>query len=288
MPLPIVNQENSRPHSKIKNIIAVAAGKGGVGKSTITANIALALKRMGFRVGIMDTDIYGPSLRKILPEDRMPTQKGDLIYPALSLGIPTISMAYFRREDEASAVRAPIANGIIQQFISNVVWGDLDYLLIDFPPGTGDVQLTLSQKAHLQGAVMITTPQDLAVMDVKKAMHLFEQVCVPVIGVVENMSYLRHHPSGDTIYPFGEGGGEKLARESGVPFLGKVPLDPTLCLCSDRGESIFSNSSGSGDSVKAFENVVQKLVNHIELINEQNEESIGEFEIEWMEMGREC
>lgn len=288
MPLPIVNQENSRPHSKIKNIIAVAAGKGGVGKSTITANIALALKRMGFRVGIMDTDIYGPSLRKILPEDRMPTQKGDLIYPALSLGIPTISMAYFRREDEASAVRAPIANGIIQQFISNVVWGDLDYLLIDFPPGTGDVQLTLSQKAHLQGAVMITTPQDLAVMDVKKAMHLFEQVCVPVIGVVENMSYLKHHPSGDTIYPFGDGGGEKLARESGVPFLGKIPLDPTLCLCSDRGESIFSNSSRSGDSVEAFENLVQKMVNHIELINEQNEESVGEFEIEWMEMEREC
>ncbi len=288
MSLKMINQNEGKPHSPIKNILAVAAGKGGVGKSTVTANLALALQKLGYRVGVMDTDIYGPSIRKLLPEDRLPTQRGKTLLPALSFGMPVISMAYFRRDDEASAVRAPIANSIVEQFINSVEWGDLDYLLIDFPPGTGDVQLTLSQRAHLKGAVMVTTPQDLAVMDVKKAMHLFEQVNIPVVGIVENMSYLNYGPTGERIYPFGQGGGESLARESGVPFLGNIPLDANLCLCSDRGESIFKDPEGNLGSVEAFESIAGQVVRHVNLIGIESEQSLGQFDLEWKEMSTTC
>jgi ATP-binding protein involved in chromosome partitioning len=288
MPLQMVNQTNNTSHSSIKNILAVAAGKGGVGKSTLTANLAFALKQKGFRVGIVDTDIYGPSIRKILPEDRLPIQKGEKILPALSYGMPIISMAYFRREDEASAVRAPIANSIVQQFVNQVVWGDLDYLLIDFPPGTGDIQLTICQQVHLKGAVMVTTPQDLAVMDVKKAMHLFEQVHVPIVGIVENMSYLKHYPSGDCLFPFGQGGGERLARESGVPFLGQIPLDPELCRSSDQGKSIFNNQQINRETIEAFEGVGEHVVKHVDLIELQTKSVLGQFDLEWKDMAPSC
>ena len=174
----------------IQTILAIAAGKGGVGKSTVTVNLAIALQRKGYRVGVMDTDIYGPSVRQMLPEDRMPAQKGEILIPALCLGIKMISMAYFRKTDEAAAVRAPIANGVITQFIKNVEWGDLDFLLIDFPPGTGDVQLTLSQQANLSAAIVVTTPQEVALLDVRKAMHLFQQVQVPLLGIVEKHELL--------------------------------------------------------------------------------------------------
>src|SRR5262249_51343396 len=149
--------------SSIKYVIAIAAGKGGVGKSTVAVNLALALQALGQRVGIFDADLYGPSVRKMLPEKQPPSQQGERLVPAICHGgILMISMAYFRTEKEAVAVRAPIANGIIKQFIQTATWGDLDYLLIDFPPGTGDIQLTLSQQANLFGAVIVTTPQDVA------------------------------------------------------------------------------------------------------------------------------
>lgn len=260
MPLPMVNAQKTSTPSRIKNIIAVAAGKGGVGKSTVTVNLALALKKLGFRVGILDADLYGPSIRKILPESQFPKQKGKKIIPAEAQGIPIISMAYFRREEEASAVRAPIANGIIQQFIQDVLWGELDYLLIDFPPGTGDIQLTLSQKANVTGAIMVTTPQELALADVKKAMHLFHQVQVPILGVVENMSYLLHEGSGDLLYPFGKGGGKRLSKEYGVSFLGEIPLDEELCLCADRGESFFVSKNAMDSTLSAFKNLANQLV----------------------------
>src|SRR5262245_2282114 len=140
MPLPMLQDKNKTSSNSIQSIIGIAAGKGGVGKSCVTVNLALALKKLGFKVGVLDADIYGPSIRKMLPEDQMPLQTDQLIIPAISKGIKFISMAYFKREDEAAVVRAPIANGIIQQFIKNVDWGELDYLLIDFPPGTGDIQ----------------------------------------------------------------------------------------------------------------------------------------------------
>jgi ATP-binding protein involved in chromosome partitioning len=222
MPLPLYQDQNQpsglNPLANVQTIVAIAAGKGGVGKSSVTVNLGLALQAQGYQVGIMDTDIYGPSIRKMMPEDRLPLQKGTLIQPALCRGIKMISMAYFRKEDEAAAVRAPIANSLISHFIKNVQWGPLDFLLMDFPPGTGDVQLTLGQQAHLSGALMVTTPQEVAVLDVRKAISLFQQIKVPIIGIVENMSYYQSSEQMEPVYLFGRGGGERLAKETGTPF----------------------------------------------------------------------
>lgn len=281
MPLPMYDKN---PTKKIKNIIAIAAGKGGVGKSTITVNIALALKKIGFTVGIIDADLYGPSLRKMLPEERLPSQNGDKIQPASCGGIPVISMAYFRREGEASAVRAPIANGIINQFIGSVEWGNLDFLLIDFPPGTGDIQLTLSQKANLTAAIMVTTPQQIAIMDVKKAIDLFDQVRVPILGVIENMSYYLVKNNEERIYIFGKEGGKKLAREIGAPFLGEIPIDPHLCSCGDFGKSIFEDADSNILTTEAFLNIAQNIVNHTELLEKENVDCLKEFELIWREV----
>lgn len=283
MPLPMFQKEKSNFSAKTMNVIAVAAGKGGVGKSSVTVNLALALQKLGYSVGIIDSDIYGPSVRKMLPEDRMPSQKGDIISPALCQGIRMISMAYFRKENEAAVIRAPIANGLISQFIKNVDWGSLDYLLIDFPPGTGDVQLTLSQQANLTGAVMVTTPQDVAVMDVKKAMNMFDQVKVPVIGIVENMSYYFHEKTEETIYLFGKGGGEKLARDSGVPFLGSIPIDPLLCKSGDDGRSIFQRE-GCERVAKIFIALANELVQHVGAMKTANGKNLTTFELVWKEM----
>lgn len=258
----------SSPMSKIKFIIAVAAGKGGVGKSTVTVNLALALKAQGFQVGIMDTDIYGPSMRKMLKEDRLPNQKGELIEPALCEGIKMISMAYFKKEAEASVIRAPIAIRLISQFIQNINWGSLDFLLIDFPPGTGDVQLTLTQQIKLTGALMVTTPQEVAVLDVRKAMHMFELVKVPIIGVVENMSYYQSTPDAEKVYLFGKGGGERLAKKTGSAFLGTIPLDAEICACCDKGISLFnSDSVEQKASVQAFNQLAQKIAMQVPILH---------------------
>lgn len=282
MPLPMFQKE-IKPSPVIKHVVAVAAGKGGVGKSSVTVNLALALQQLGFRVGVMDTDIYGPSIRKMLPEDRLPSQKGQEIIPALCKGISMISMAYFRKENEAAVVRAPIANGVITQFIKNVAWGDLDYLLIDFPPGTGDVQLTLSQQANITGAVMVTTPQEVAVLDVRKAMHMFEQVNVPIIGVVENMSYYFHQATSETVYLFGKGGGERLARDQGVPFLGSIPIDPLLSKCCDSGQSIFEQPE-SHQIAQIFTTLAKQLVQHVSVLKNEDGDCLNKFELVWKEM----
>ena len=221
MALPMVGQTEKTAQPGPQHIIAVAAGKGGVGKSSITVHLALALARAGHSVGVLDADLYGPSLRCMLPEDRLPGQKGPSLIPARSQGISVLSMAHFRRDNEATAVRAPIANKVVQQFLTQVEWGSIDFLLIDFPPGTGDIQLTLAQGARISGALMVTTPQQVAVLDVRKAMSLFNDVQVPIIGVVENMSYYEE-ASGERVALFGEGGGALLAQEVGVPFLGKI------------------------------------------------------------------
>lgn len=252
------------PLSGVKSIIAVAAGKGGVGKSTVTVNLALALQAAGFKVGIMDTDIYGPSVRKMLKEDQLPQQTDKLIIPALCKGIKYISMAFFRKDNEASVVRAPIATRFISQFIQNVDWGKLDFLLVDFPPGTGDVQLTLSQQLNLTGALMVTTPQEVAVLDVRKAMTMFEIVKVPIIGIVENMSFYQASPSSEPVYLFGRGGGEKLAHETGSSFLGSIPLDPELCQCGDKGTSLFSLDPNAQKPVtKAFVELAKSIAESV-------------------------
>jgi ATP-binding protein involved in chromosome partitioning len=238
MPLKMYKaQELQKP--KIKWVIAIAAGKGGVGKSTITVNLGLALKKLGYVIGILDSDLYGPSLRKMLPEDDFPMQDGVKIVPAVCCGIKMISMAYFKLDGQASAVRAPIANRMIGQFIQQVEWGDLDFLLIDFPPGTGDIQMTLAQQANITCALMVTTPQEVAVMDVKRAMHFFKQVKIPVLGIVENMSYYRYPATGEKIYLFGKGGGSQLSRYSGAPLLECIPLDAEVSSAGDQGYSLI-------------------------------------------------
>ncbi|MBA2368847.1 MAG: Mrp/NBP35 family ATP-binding protein [Candidatus Protochlamydia sp.] len=284
MPLPLL--KSSLPLSSIKYTLAVAAGKGGVGKSTMTVNLALALRENGYRVGVMDTDLYGPSIRKMLPEDRMPRQNGEIIEPALCQGIKMISIAYFRKEQEATAVRAPIANGLIGHFIKNVAWGELDFLLIDFPPGTGDIQLTLGQKANLTAALIVTTPQEVAVLDVKKAMYLFEQVKVPILGIVENMSGYFPVDGGEPVYLFGKGGGEKLARESGSPFLGAIPLDPIVCACCDKGESLFASDPNAQKLVtQAFIKLARQVDMHSQALKSALGSSLSPIELVWKEMG---
>lgn len=287
MPLKMYQEKKTGPLSEVVNIIGIAAGKGGVGKSSVTVNLALALKRLGHTVGILDADVYGPSLRMMLSEDRQPVQNGPLITPALCMGIKVISMAYFRKENEAAVIRAPIANGVISQFINGVDWGALDYLLIDFPPGTGDVQLTLSQQANLTGAIMVTTPQNVAVLDVRKAMGMFEQVKVPIIGIVENMSYYYHEKTDEKIDIFGQGGGERLARETGVPFLGGIPIDPELCRSCDQGKSLFAKYTET-PAVQAFMSLAEQLEAHVKamktepgLVRTISQKDKHTFTIEW-------
>lgn len=283
MPLKMFQKEEPNPRSTVRHVIAVAAGKGGVGKSTITVNLALALQQLKYKVGILDADIYGPSVRKMLPEERLPSQQGQQLFPAHCQGIKMISMAYFCKDGKASGVRAPIANSIIGQFINNIVWGDLDYLLIDFPPGTGDIQLTLSQQGHLTGAIMVTTPQEVAVLDVRKAIHLFGQVNIPILGIVENMSYYMHPSSGEKLYLFGEGGGERLSKEYNAPLLGTIPIDPVLSERGDKGQSIFgSKDLQEAPIATAFIDLAYRLVSGIE--GNTVEQGLQDFELNWKEM----
>lgn len=277
MPLQMYSPKEHQPLAGVANIIAVAAGKGGVGKSSVTVNLAHALKRSGYSVGILDADVYGPSIRRMLPEDQMPSQRESKFYPALSHGIKTMSISFFRRDNESTAVRAPVANGIITQFLSQVEWGVLDYLFIDFPPGTGDIQLTLAQKGQILGAVMVTTPQEVALMDVRKAAHLFEQVHIPLIGIVENMSYYSHGK--ETAYLFGRGGGTRLASEFGVPFLGEIPIDPEICRCGDEGSPL-----GKSVGAVAFEDLAKNIAAHVMALKRADTESLKTFNLEWKEM----
>lgn len=292
MPLPMFQSKNQQVNrekslSRIKYVVGIAAGKGGVGKSTVSVNLARALQIFGYHVGVIDADIYGPSIRKMLPEDSLPSQNGEIITPAICSGLKTISMAYFCSENKASAIRAPIANGIVSQFIKNVDWGILDFLLIDFPPGTGDVQLTLSQQANLCGVVMVTTPQEVAILDVRKAINMFDQVKIPVVGIVENMSYYCHPSTKDPLYLFGRGGGTRLAQEIGVPFLGKIPIDQGLSDSGDTGLSIFNHlSSVNVETINQINAFAHLVVHHVEAIKNRDYGILQNFELIWKDMGK--
>jgi len=224
---------------KYMYIISVGAGKGGVGKSTVTAALATALQRQGQKVGVLDADLYGPSMGQILPLDDPPRVDGDRIWPGRSSGLSVVSLAHFRKVWQSMGLRAPVANATVDRLLNGVEWGDLDILLIDLPPGTGDIQLTLCQRGVISAALLVTTPQKVALGDVRRAAHLFRQLEVPMMGVVENMSYLevdgaRHHP-------FGEGGGRLLADELSLPLLAQIPIDPDLASSCDEGRPIRSS-----------------------------------------------
>lgn len=269
--------------AEVKAIIGIAAGKGGVGKSAITVTLALALQQAGYRVGVMDTDLYGPSIRQMLPEKQPPVQRGTLIEPAKCSGeIAMISMAHFGRTEGLAAIRAPLANQWISQFIHRIAWGALDFLLIDFPPGTGDIQLTLSQQAPLLGALMVTTPQEVALLDVRKAMALFEKVSIPIVGIIENMSYYQMG-NADPVFPFGKGGGERLAHETAIPFLGGIPLDPVLCRCGDQGQSLFEADPHSHLPItQAFQSLARAVVAQVNCLQECRKRALLSFELRWV------
>jgi ATP-binding protein involved in chromosome partitioning len=223
----------------VKNIIAVASGKGGVGKSTTAANLALALAREGARVGILDADIYGPSLGIMfgLPEGTRPQVKDQKFFiPIEAHGVQVMSMAFLTDDNTPVAWRGPMVSGALLQLITQTAWSDLDYLVIDMPPGTGDIQLTLAQKVPVSGSVIVTTPQDLALLDAKKGVEMFRKVNIPVLGVVENMAVHICSNCGHAEHLFGEGGGEKLAAQYGVDLLASLPLSMAIRLQADSGK----------------------------------------------------
>lgn len=220
----------------VKNIIAVASGKGGVGKSTTAVNLALALAQEGARVGILDADIYGPSQPTMLGISGTPeVNQGSLIQPMTSHGVQAMSMGFMIETDTAMVWRGPMASSALEQLLRQTNWENLDYLLIDMPPGTGDIQLTLSQKFPVTGAVIVTTPQDIALLDAKKGLKMFEKVGVPILGVVENMAIHVCQNCGHTQHIFGEGGGQKMSGLYGVEYLGGLPLDIKIREQTDSG-----------------------------------------------------
>ena len=220
----------------VKNIVAVASGKGGVGKSTVSANIAVALAQAGASVGLLDADITGPNIPLMMGLEGMPKANADnKIVPLERYGVKVISIAFFVPDGQPIVWRGPLVGGAIQQFLRDVAWGDLDYLVVDLPPGTSDAQLTLAQAVPLSGVVLVTTPQQVAIVDVEKALAMFARMSVPVIGLVENMSSFVCPHCGEATEIFGRGGGERFAREHDVEFLGGVPLDITVRQGGDAG-----------------------------------------------------
>ncbi len=246
----------------VKHIIAVSSGKGGVGKTTVTVNMAVALKQEGYAVGVMDADIYGPNIPMMIGVTKEPVKEGDHITPAEGQGVKVISMGFFVPEDTPVVWRGPMVHTAIQQFFRDVVWGDLDYLLIDLPPGTGDVPLTLSQLVPLTGAVTVTTPQEVALSDVRKGMMMFKKVNVPLLGVVENMSYFVCGHCGERSEIFSFGGGEQAAKKFEIPFLGRIPLDPAIREGGDKGSPIVVGNPESPQT-QAFFQIVRTLVSQL-------------------------
>lgn len=224
---------------EVKHTIAVSSGKGGVGKSTVAVNLALALHETGARVGLVDVDVYGPDIPLMMGARGKPGMFENRIIPVESYGIKLISIGFFVAPGEAIVWRGPMIHSAVQQFLRDVLWGELDYLVFDMPPGTGDAQLSLSQVIPLGGVVMVTTPQDVALLDVRKALAMFKKLNVPILGVVENMSDFACPHCGGRTPIFGEGGGNKIAAEVGVPLLVQIPIDPETRKGGDEGQPIL-------------------------------------------------
>ncbi|HEX8651301.1 MAG TPA: Mrp/NBP35 family ATP-binding protein [Pyrinomonadaceae bacterium] len=249
----------------VRNIIAVSSGKGGVGKSTVAVNIAVSLALDGARVGLMDMDVYGPNVPLMLgASEARPEVEQNKLLPIEAYGVRLMSMALLQPGDKPLIVRGPILHGLVKQFLSDVKWGELDYLIVDMPPGTGDVQLSLAQLVPVQGAVLVTTPQEVAVMDVRRALRMFETVAVPVLGVVENMSYFVAPDTGIRYDIFGEGGGEKLAAQYGVPFLGAIPLGLEVRAGGDSGVPVVVSHPDSTQA-QAFRHVAEEIARQVSI-----------------------
>jgi len=233
------------PIAGVQNLIAVGSGKGGVGKTTVSVNLAVALSRLGHKVGLLDADVYGPNVPLMMGVRAQPHAIGERIQPLEKNGLRIMSMGFLNPGDKPLVWRGPMLHSVIQQFLRGVDWGQLDYLFVDLPPGTGDVQLSLIQTAPLTGAVVVTTPSEVSLEDARKAIHMFQQVRVPILGLVENMSYLECPHCNQRIDVFSHGGGRKTAEMMNVPFLGELPLDPAVRIGGDTGQPITLGDAGA-------------------------------------------
>lgn len=255
----------------VKNIIAVASGKGGVGKSTTTANLALAMAAEGHRVGVLDADIYGPSMGMMLgvPADVRPEPVDEQsMRPVIAQGLEVMSIGFLIDDSQPMVWRGPMASGALQQLLTQTVWSDLDYLFVDMPPGTGDIQLTLSQKVPVTGAVIVTTPQDIALLDARKGIEMFRKVDIPVLGVVENMSVHVCSSCGHSEAIFGEGGGAELAEKYATPLLGKLPLKLSIREGMDSGQPPLVRDPEGPESM-IYRTTARELVALVQGLNEQ-------------------
>ncbi len=253
-----INEIKEKLLPGVKNTIAVASGKGGVGKSTVAVNLAVALAKDGASVGLIDADIYGPSIPLMLGVNEQPKMVGDnpnnvKLIPINKFDVKLMSIGFLIDDNTPVIWRGPMASGAIKQFMSDVIWGELDYLIFDLPPGTGDIQLTLVQTIPLTGAVIVTTPQDVALIDARKALRMFQRVNVTVLGLVENMSYFIAPDTGKRYEIFGCGGGKKAAEEMGIPFLGEIPINPLIREGGDTGKPIVVADPDCEESKKIME-----------------------------------
>ena len=248
----------------IKHIIAVSSGKGGVGKSTVAVNLAVSLALMNAKVGILDTDVYGPNVPIMMGGKDMPVARGNNIVPPVYHGVKTMSIGLLNPGDKAVVWRGPMLHSAVSQFLRQVEWGELDYLVVDMPPGTGDVQLSLAQLVSVAGAVLVTTPQEVALSDVRKAYNMFDQLHVPILGIVENMSYFECPNDGNKYFIFGNGGGEALAERYDVPFLGAIPIAINIREGGDLGVPIVISQPESPQA-RAFRNVAQNIAAQVSI-----------------------
>jgi len=252
----------------VRSTIAVASGKGGVGKSTVSVNLAVALAQAGAKVGLMDADVYGPNIPIMMGVNGQPQARGDKIIPLEAHGVKLMSMGFLVSPDQAVIWRGPMLHSAIRQFLSDVDWGELDYLVIDLPPGTGDAQLTLIQSVPLTGGVIVATPQDVALADVVRGITMFRKLEVPVFGVVENMSYFLCPHCGERTDIFAHGGAQKMAQKYEVPFLGEIPLDAAIRIGGDTGMPITVSQPDSPHA-QAFRNFAEKVAAAVSVRNVQ-------------------
>ncbi len=260
--------EKKRP-AGISNIIAVASGKGGVGKSTTAVNLAVTLAQTGAKVGLLDADIYGPSIPQMMGlSDHQPDVKDGVIFPLENYGVKTISIGYMVQDDQAVIWRGPMVSGAVMQLLHDVEWGELDYLVVDLPPGTGDIHLTLVQQVPLTAAVVVTTPQDIALLDCKRGIAMFDKVHVPTLGIVENMSPFICPHCGEATHIFSTDGAEKLAEKAGVEILAKLPLDITIREMSDAGTPISAADTGSKEA-ELYRGMADKVVEKVAILNKR-------------------